>query len=493
MTDGQQRVEVLVIGAGFSGVCAGIRLDEAGVRDWLIVEKADGIGGTWWHNRYPGAACDIPSHLYSFSFEPNPDWTRLYSAQPEIRRYIERCVDTYGLRDRMRFARKLVALDWRADDGRWTARFDDGDTMDARFVINGSGGLHEPSWPRIEGMDSFAGKAMHTALWDESFDLSGAKVAVIGSAASAVQAVPELAKVAGRVTVFQRTPNYIAPRGDHAYDTSRQARYRRHPWLMQLHRWLIFMRLELTLFPIIRRPVIRSWLARAIKRHIARSIDDPVRERALTPDYEMGCKRILISDDFYETLRRDDVDLVTAPISHIQPEGVVTDDHTLHAADVLVYATGFDLGAHMRSIAITGEEGRRLSQDWADLAEAYQGVMIAGYPNYFMTTGPNTGVGTTSVVFMIEQTVGWIVKAIRATGDRHTLVVREAAQRAYNDRIQAELQKTVWASGCQSWYRRADGRIETLYPYNARAFRRQMSRLKRDDLIFRGMAGSRAT
>lgn len=484
-TAAMDEVEVLVIGAGFSGACAGIRLKERGIDDFLIVDKADGVGGTWYWNRYPGAACDIPSHLYSFSFEPNPDWSRLYSGQKEILAYLERVFDTYGLRPHLKLGQELKSLAWDEGAVHWTAAFADGRSITARFVINGSGGLHQPVWPDIPGMADFQGLAMHTADWDEEADLSGKRICVIGSAASAVQAVPELAKRAAQVTVFQRTPNYIAPRGDYNYDAARQETYRRQPWRMKLHRWLIFNRLELTLYPIVRRQWFRDRLGRMVKGNIEKTVADPRLQTVLTPEYELGCKRILISDDFYEALQQDNVSLITAGIDRIEADGVRDGEGHLHPADVLVYATGFDLGAHMRSVEITGTGGRRLADDWSDMAEAYQGVMVAGYPNYFTTTGPNTGVGTTSVVYMIEQTVGWIMRAIEEAGDKGTVDVNPDAQRSYNDRIQADLQKTVWASGCHSWYRREDGKIETLYPYNARAFRRMLSRLNRADLIVR--------
>jgi cation diffusion facilitator CzcD-associated flavoprotein CzcO len=317
-------------------------------------------------------------------------------------------------------------------------------------------------------------------------ELAGRRVAVIGSAASAVQTVPELAKVARHVSVFQRTPNYIAPRKDAAYGEAERQRFRRFPWLMRLHRWIIFLRLELTLFPIVRNGWFRRRLARMVRGNIGKSVADPELRRRLEPAYELGCKRILISDDYYDALQRPNVDLVTDGIRRIEPDGVRDATGRLHAADVLIYATGFDLGGHMRSIEVAGRGGRRLAEDWGDLAEAYQGVMVAGYPNYFMTTGPNTGVGTTSIIFMIEQSVGWIVRVIRRARERDALVdVRPEAQRAYNDRIQADLQKTVWASGCHSWYRREDGKIETLYPYSGRAFRRQMARVRLSDLQFR--------
>lgn len=475
--------DILVIGAGFSGICAGIRLKQAGRQDFVILDKADGIGGTWWENTYPGAACDIPSHLYCFSFAPNPDWSRKYSPQPEIQAYLERCVERYGLRPHLHLGRHVEALEFEEERGLWRADLAGGDCLRARHVINGSGGLHKPSIPDLPGLENFAGTAMHTAQWNHEVEFAGRDVAVIGSAASAVQAVPELAGPARRVTVFQRTPNFIAPRNDGAYTPGVKRLFARLPFLSRAYRWLLFMRLELLLYPIIMKRKPRQRASRLLRRYRHAVIADPALRAAMEPDYEMGCKRILISDDYYASLGRENVDLVTAGIAGIEPGGVRDRDGVLHPADILIFATGFDLAGHMVAIDVRGRNGVRLRDLWRDAAEAYRGIMVPGLPNYYLTTGPNTGVGTTSVVYMIEATMGWIMQALDLAGDRHLLSVRPEASRRYNDAIQAALGETVWTSGCSSWYRREDGRIETLYPHNARAFRRQLRKPDLADLL----------
>lgn len=478
-------LDVLVIGAGFSGVCAAIKLLEKGITNFRLFEKSGGIGGTWWENVYPGAACDIPSHLYCYSFEPNPNWSKLYPAQAEIQAYIEHCADKYGIRPYMEFGAQIRALVFEDNTGLWRAEFADGRRVHARHVVNASGGLHKPSIPDFEGRAGFRGAQMHTAKWDRAYDFAGKRVAVIGSAASAVQLVPELAKVAKHLTVFQRTPNYIVPRLDRPYTEARKRLFARNPWLMRLYRWLIFTRLDVYVFPIISNAKIRARRGEQVKQYIRSQIADPAMQKALEPDYELGCKRILLSDDFYQALQRDNVELVTRAAARIAPEGVVAVDGRLHEADVIVYATGFDLPGHQQSIPITGPGGRTLAQAWADHAEAYQGASVAGFPNYYLVTGPNTGVGTTSVVFMAEQSLRWILECIETAGNDGLLSVKPEAQQRYNEALHAALATRVWATGCKSWYKRADGRIETLYPHNARSFAKQMRQVRLADFELR--------
>jgi len=476
-------LDALVIGVGFSGICAGIKLRETGITNFRIYDKAQGIGGTWWDNVYPGAACDVPSHLYCFSFEPNPDWSRLFSPQPEIQQYAEHCVDKYGLRPHIEFGREVESMDFDDALGLWCTAFTNGAPAWSRFIIAGMGGLHKPMWPDIPGRSDFAGAAMHTAKWDRDFDPAGKRIAVIGSAASAIQAVPALAKSAAQVTLFQRTANYIAPRNDLEYSDRQKRRFARNHLWARLYRWLIFMRLELFVYPIIGRRWYRTSRAKGVINFMRRAVRKPALHDALAPHFELGCKRILISDDFYPSLNRDNVSLVTAGIDRIAVDGVVDALGNLHRADAIVFATGFDIDGQFHGMDVTGANGIGLRDVWKDRVEAYRGVMVAGFPNFFMTTGPNTGVGTTSVIFMIEQTVGWIMRCIGDLKPGETVTPREAAQRAYNDEIQALLGETVWATGCKSWYKREDGRIETLVPYNARRFRREMKTVRADDLI----------
>lgn len=484
-TTADNALDVLIIGAGFSGICAGIKLRERGWTRFRIVDKADGIGGTWWENIYPGAACDVPSHFYCFSFEPNPNWSRLYSPQSEIQQYAEHCVDKYGLRPHLHLGREVQSMVYQQADGLWLTTFTDGETLWSRFIISGAGGLHIPQWPDIPGRADFTGKAMHTATWDPDFDPAGKRIAVVGSAASAIQAVPQLARSAAHVTVFQRTANYIAARKDKAYTLRQQRRFARHRWWARLYRWSIFMWLERVVYPIIWNDRHRRKQAAGVIKHLHSAVPDPDLQRALTPDFELGCKRILISDDFFPALARDNVTLVTAGIDRITTDGVVDRTGALHAVDAIVFATGFDIEGQFRALDVIGPEGRSLRQLWKDRVEAYRGVMVAGFPNYFMTTGPNTGVGTTSVIFMIEQTVGWIVNCIDRLAPGETVAPKPEAQRAFNEEIQTLLAGSVWATGCQSWYKRDDGRIETLIPYNARRFRKEMRRLRLEELDIR--------
>ena len=477
-------LDVLIVGAGFGGICAAIKLRERGIENFQLLEKASGIGGTWWHNTYPGAACDIASHLYCYSFEPNPNWSRKYSPQPEIQAYIEHCVDKYGVRDHIRLNSAVHEFRWDEVRGIWQAQLADGQIQAARHVIFASGGLHLPAFPTIPGMDRFEGPTMHSAQWDHSVDFNNRKVAVIGSAASAIQLIPELAKVAASVDVFQRTPNYIAPRNDRTFSEKEKARFARWPWLNRLYRKMIFLRGEWILFPVVksRRPSRwRNRLEALVKAHIRGSVADPATREAMLPDYSLGCKRILIADDFYPAMNRDNVHLQTAAIERLTQDSVVTSDGAKHSADIIVYATGFDLENYMRLTEVIGPGGVRLSEQWADMPVAYKGGFVAGFPNFYLTTGPNTGVGTTSVVLMIEAQLQLILQAIDRAGENGIIEVRKEAQDRYNAQIQSDLQETVWAGSCSSWYKREDGMISTLYPYSARTYQKDHRRLVEED------------
>ena len=466
---------MLVIGTGFSGICCGIKLLEKGITNFRILEKSGGIGGTWWDNTYPGAACDVPSHFYCYSFEPNPDWTRVYSPQPEIQRYVEYCADKYGVTPYITNHCKVVNMQLDEAGGFWRVTTEHGEEIRARHVINGGGGLHQPSWPDIKGHGSFTGPTMHTARWDHSVDYAGKHVAIIGSAASAIQVIPAIADATSKVTVFQRTANYIVPRNDRDYSDKEKKRFRKNPWVLRLLRRSIFLRLDLIIFRVTRKTSwIREYFMWRIRRAIRSGISDPELAEKLIPNFAMGCKRILVSDDIYEALSRDDVEVVTDSIDSIESRGIRTASGRLIEADILVYATGYDLEAHMKSLPATGIGGEFLQDSWKNGPEAYNGIAVAGFPNYYFVTGPNTGVGTTSVVFMIEQTVRYIMELIDRAGD-DMLTVQRDAQNKYNRHIHAALDETVWASGCKSWYRREDGKIVTLYPYDARTFRRQLS------------------
>jgi cation diffusion facilitator CzcD-associated flavoprotein CzcO len=481
-------LDVIILGAGFGGVAAAIKLRERGIDNILVLEKAAGIGGTWWHNTYPGAACDIQSHLYCYSFEPNPNWSRKYSPQPEIQAYIEHCVDKYDIRRHIQLGAEVKGFQFDDQRGVWQAQLADGSTFASRHVIFATGGLHLPAFPDIPGMKDFAGASMHTAEWDHSVDFDGKRVAVIGSAASAIQLIPEVAKIAAHVEVYQRTPNYIAPRHDRAYSEREKARFARWPWLNRLYRKLIFLRGEYIIFPIVKTKHQSGWRNRAehmVRRHIRDSVRDPDMREAMIPHFPLGCKRILIADNFYDAMNRPSVDLVTAGIERIEADAVITADGERHPADIIVYATGFDLENYMRKTEVIGPGGVALSDLWADKPQAYKGGFIPGIPNFYMTTGPNTGVGSTSVVYMIEAQLRLILQAIEAAGPDQLIEVTQQACERYNREIRDALQETVWAGDCQSWYKRPDGEITTLYPYDARTFLRDHKHLVHEDFTLR--------
>jgi cation diffusion facilitator CzcD-associated flavoprotein CzcO len=484
-------LDVAILGAGFGGICAAIKLRERGIDNIRIFEKADGIGGTWWHNTYPGAACDIASHLYCYSFEPNPNWSRKYSPQPEIQAYIEHCADKYDVKRHIQL--NTAVSEFRFDDERklWIALLADGDTVAARHVIFASGGLHLPAYPDIAGMDDFKGPSMHSAQWDHSVDFNGKRVAVIGSAASAIQLIPELAKIVGHMDVYQRTPNYIARRNDREFSAREKARFARWPWLNRWYRQLLFLHGEWFLFPVVKtrgRSRWRNLLESIVRRHIRKDVRDPDMSEAMIPQFPMGCKRILIADNFYPAMNRPNVDLVTAGIARIEADAVITTDGGRHPADIVVYATGFDLENYMRQTEVIGPGGVKLSELWARIPSAYKGGFIPGMPNFYMTTGPNTGVGTTSVVYMIEAQLQLILQAIETAGQDQLIQVTEEASKRYNAQIRQDLQDTVWAGDCLSWYKRPDGEISSLYPYNARTYLKDHRQLVTTDFELRAIS-----
>jgi cation diffusion facilitator CzcD-associated flavoprotein CzcO len=481
-------LDALVIGAGFAGICIGKRLLDAGIRNFRIFDRAQKVGGTWYWNSYPGAACDVMSHFYCLSFEPNPDWSRKYSPWNEIQAYSERCVGKLGLWPHIELG-KGVELSRFDDESRlWEVTLMDGSRVQARHVIDGSGGLHVPLIPHFDGADSFEGEQWHSSLWRHDVDLSGKRVAILGSAASAVQIVPEIAETAASVSLFQRTANFIIPRHDRNYTGLEKWCFRHIPFYGKLYRLALFLRYDWLAYPIVKTSadnIQRRWAKWQFRKLLRKNIDDPLLRAKLTPDYPIGCKRVLISDNFYSALCRDNVSLITEGIECITPQGVKTVDGEEHPADVLVFATGFDTQGHHTDQRVIGPHGRSLSEAWSDAPIAYEGCMVAGFPNYHFVTGPNTGVGSTSVIFMIEQSANMIINCIRAAGKDGLIAPKQEAMRAYDAEIQAALARTVWATSCSSWYKRDDGHITILYPYNAQTFRRRHSKFRPEHFVIR--------
>lgn len=444
----------IVVGAGFSGLCAGIELRRAGIEDFVILEQADRIGGTWRDNRYPGAACDIPSHLYSYSFEPNPRWSRAYSGQAEILAYLEHCADAYGLRPHLRFGTRVLAAEYDEPSATWTVWVSGGPPLVGRALILGNGPLHTPAIPELPGRERFAGEAFHSARWDHGYPLDGKRVAVIGTGASAIQFVPQIAPRVARLSVFQRTPPWILPKSDRPITRFERWLFEHVPGAHWLRRTGLYWLFESRVLGFAFAPWINRLAERLVRRHLARSVADPVLRDQLTPHYRLGCKRVLISSDYYPALARDNVELVTAGIAGIEPSGVRSSDGVLREVDAIIYGTGFQVAGYLSAMRIIGAGGRELNEVWRTAIRSYLGITVSGFPNLFLLFGPNTGLGHNSMIFMIEAQARYAVQAIRAMRRNAlaSLDVRPSVERAFRAELTRKLRRTVWTTGCNSWY-----------------------------------------
>jgi cation diffusion facilitator CzcD-associated flavoprotein CzcO len=473
----QQVHKVVIIGAGMSGLCMGIQLRRRGIDDFVIVEKSAGVGGTWYDNTYPGACCDVASVLYSFSFEPNPYWSRKYSPHGEIRAYFEHCADKYGLRPRLRLNTEVVSADFDERRGLWRVELAGGEVLQTRALVTALGQLNRPHIPEFAGADRFQGESFHSARWNHQLDLRGKRVAVIGSAASALQFIPHVAREASQLYVYQRSANYVVKRHDRAYTGAEQRRFARHPWWQKLHRLAVYLRGDAVIYPVmLRHSLLRPLWNKWCREHLEEYIADPELRARLTPDYPLGCKRILVSDDYYQAFTRDNVELVTAAITGLGDFGVITADGRERTVDVVIYGTGFRAAELLAGIRFSGRGGLDLHVVWARGAEAYRGVCVSGFPNFFMLYGPNTNLGSNSIIYMVEQQVRYAVACIEKLLDHslHSLEVNRDVMRAYNQRMQYELEKTVWVASCDSWYKNAAGKVVNNWPHSALAYRWHM-------------------
>jgi cation diffusion facilitator CzcD-associated flavoprotein CzcO len=458
---------IVIVGSGFGGIGMGIALKKAGFHDFVILESGSDLGGTWRDNQYPGCACDVPSPLYSFSFELNPGWTRLFATQPEIWQYLRECATKYGIDAHIRYERKVEGMEWDDGAARWTVRTASGDTFTARAVVSGAGALHIPSVPEIPGADSFSGTVFHSSRWDHSCDLTGKRVAVIGTGASAIQFIPEIAGQVTSLAVFQRTPPWIQPRADVQISPRVQGVLRSVPGAARSLRTAIYWLVEARGIGFAIDPRLQGPLETMARRNLARQVPDPELRAALTPGYAVGCKRLLLSSTYYPALQLPHVSVVTSAISEITPAGLVCADGSVHDADVLIYATGFRTIGTTTELHVTGRDGRKLVDAWQDGVEAYHGVTVPGFPNLFILLGPNTGLGHTSVVFMIESQIKHIMSCLRLVSRQRasTIEVKAAAARRYNDGLQRRLRRRVWnAGGCRSWYLDRDGVNRAIWP-----------------------------
>jgi cation diffusion facilitator CzcD-associated flavoprotein CzcO len=481
--------KIAIIGSGFSGLCLGIQLKLRRNDNFVIFEKAGSIGGTWRENTYPGAECDVPSALYSFSFERNPNWTHKWSEQDEILRYLDHCSRKYGLYPHIRFNVEVLDLSFQEKSGTWLVHTSDGKTEEYDAVVSAVGQLHKPKTPEFPGMASFAGPSFHSARWNHSVALEGKSVCCIGNAASAIQFIPQIAPRTKKLTVFQRTANWVVPKNDREYTEFEKRLGTVFPPLLLFYRFYIFMRGEGLLYPLMHQK--SGWLRRnseqQAKDYIAEKIRDPELRNKLVPNYPMGAKRILFSDDYYDALDRDNVEVITDAIDRIETGGVRTSDGRLHAADVLIYATGFETTSFLTPMRVQGVGGEVLNDKWArEGAEAYLGITHTGFPNFFMMYGPNTNLGHNSIVIMIEAQTRYILSCLQALEQRKArwLNVKSGVQQTYNEWVQQRLANSVWAAVDRSWYKDDKGKITNNWVGRTIEYRRRTRAINPDDYEF---------
>ncbi|MEJ7634296.1 NAD(P)/FAD-dependent oxidoreductase [Aeromicrobium sp.] len=454
-----------IIGSGFGALAVAVELKRAGHTDLRLWERSRDLGGVWRDNTYPGAGCDVPSPLYSFSYEPNPRWSRRYALQEEIHAYIRSVADKHGITPLVRFGTEAVAATWNEDSASWTVTFADGSVETVDILISAVGQLSRPVIPHIDGIDTFAGMSFHSAEWDHSFDATGKTVAVVGAGASAVQFIPHLARDAGKLLVFQRSPNFLMPKPDKPYKPIHKALFRFAPVTQRIERGGIWTIMEQFARGLDDESKVGR-INRAIAlRHLDQQVADPALQAKLTPDYPIGCKRILFSNEFYPALAQDHVEVVTHAVTRVTPGGVVDADGVEHAVDAIVFATGFDTQDFLESIDITGTGGQKLATQWADGAHAYLGMYVPNFPNLFVTYGPNTNLGGGSIIYMLEAQARHMRQAIdRLEAGRYSSIeVTQEAEEAYDLEISEKLEHSAWAH-CENWYRHRSGRITSNWP-----------------------------
>ena len=494
MTDGRD-VGVAIVGSGFGGLGAAIRLREAGMEDFVILERADGLGGTWRENTYPGCACDVPSHLYSFSFALNPDWSRFYAPQREILDYLRRIAGERGITEHIVFGAEVRSGRWDEVQQRWLIETSAGPVR-ARAVIAAAGPLSEPAIPDLPGLSSFGGKVFHSAQWDHDHDLSGDRVAVIGTGASGAQLIPYVQRTAAQLDVYQRTPGWILPRGDRAIRRAERALFRRAPYVQRGVRSLIYYALELVVIGLTIDQRALSLLESIARAKLRRSVSDPGLRAKLTPHYRIGCKRIIFSDDYLPALTQPNVELITSGIEEIDEHGIRTADGRYRRADTIILGTGFKATDSQIARRLVGRGGRTLAETWQEGGmQAYLGTVISGFPNLFFLIGPNTGLGNNSMINIIEGQLVFILDALRALSAPGVaeLDVRPAVQERYNVRLQHRMRDTVWMNGgCSSWYLSEDGTNRTLWPSFSDAFKRRLAGFGVEDFEVVGERGEAA-
>ncbi|MBV2156277.1 NAD(P)/FAD-dependent oxidoreductase [Kitasatospora sp. SUK 42] len=483
-------VRVAVIGSGFGGLGAGVRLRRAGITDFVILERADSVGGTWRDNSYPGCACDVPSHLYSFSFAPNPDWPRSFSGQPDIRAYLEKVATVFGLRPHLRFNAEVLEARWESEQTRWRITTAVGQwTADA--LVSAAGPLADPQIPDLPGLSSFPGKVFHSSRWDHDYDLAGKRVAMVGTGASAAQIIPAIQPVVGKLTVFQRTPAWVLPRRDREITQLERWLHGRVPATTKIRRGALFALRELQVDAFVRHPGLLRAVQRIAERHIAQGVPDPALRARLTPDYRIGCKRILLSNTYYPALAAPNAEVVSSGLRELRGSTLVAADGSEHEVDAIVFGTGFHTTDMPIGARVFGADGRSLAEEWKDGMEALRGSTVRGFPNLFFVIGPNTGLGNSSMILMIESQLNYLIDALATLDSVGAAAMQPTAraQRQWNLELQHRMDRTVWTTGgCISWYLDPNGKNTLLWPGSTTSFRRATRKvdLGEYELVMRG-------
>jgi len=477
MAQSVEHHKIAIIGSGFSGLGMAIKLKQTGEHDFVVFEKEGGVGGTWRVNHYPGCACDVPSHLYSFSFAPNPTWSRMFSPQPEIKKYLEHCADKFKLMPHIRLNNAVTGARWDEINALWHITDQHGTEHTASMLVAGTGGLAIPSYPNLKGVDSFKGTIFHSQNWNHEFDLTGKRVAVIGTGASAIQFVPHVQKQAKQMDLYQRTPPWIMSKPDRAMSWTERNLFKRLPAAQNALRKSIYWMLESRVLGFTINPRLMVIAKRWALNHIRAQISDPELRKKVTPDYTIGCKRILMSDDYYPALGQPNADVITTGIQEIKANSIVTTDGQEREVDAIIYGTGFNATSPIPKGVIFGREGIDLVDTWKDGPEAYKGTTVSGFPNLFMLMGPNTGLGHNSMVYMIESQITYVLEAMKKMRKDNLAYVDVLpdVQASYNEVIQKKTSSSVWSTGgCQSWYLHPEsGKNVTLWPDFTWKFRLQ--------------------
>lgn len=481
-----EHFRIAIIGAGFGGLGMAIKLKEHGEHDLVILEKQAALGGVWHDNSYPGAGCDVPSHLYSFSFEPYYDWSRPFAPRDEIKAYLEHCADKYRVRPHIRFDTEVASAGFDETSGRWLLTTAGGSRLSADILITATGQLNRPAIPELPGLDSFRGKTFHSARWDHDYDLRGRDVAVVGTGASAIQFVPRVAEQARHLYLFQRSAPYVVPKPDKAWKPWQRRLMQRFPALQRLDRLRLYSLLEMRALGFVLLNSLLKFYQWKFRWQLHRQVRDPKLRRRLVPEYPLGCKRVLLANDYYPALTKPHVEVIDSGVAEVRPDSVVAGDGQERQVDCIIFGTGFHATEFLSPMRITGRNGLELNRVWADGAEAYLGITVHGFPNLFMLYGPNTNLGHNSIIYMLESQFQYILDCLRMMREQRLrwMDVREETQNAFNDRLDRKMQRTVWQQGCDSWYKTESGRNTNNWPGFTFRYRQQTRHVEPGDYEF---------